>query len=140
MFHWETSRRVLSFVSFYGRRFRCLSLKTEPHKCHLFKDSKNWYTSSKSALSVHLPPVAGSLKTSLPRSCRYSDDTTARKDPKIFEDDIYPTYVPRNGESVEVKRARLLYQSRQDIVLSFCAILFSIVLTVFSLSLFVTGN
>jgi len=35
-----------------------------------------------------------------------------KKDPDIFEDDIYPMYVPRNGESVEVKRARLLYQSR----------------------------
>ena len=31
---------------------------------------------------------------------------------EISEDDLYPGYIPRTGESVEVKRARLLYQSR----------------------------
>ena len=31
---------------------------------------------------------------------------------QVSEDDLYPGYIPRSGESVEVKRARLLYQSR----------------------------
>ena len=31
---------------------------------------------------------------------------------KLSEDDLYPQYAPREGESEQVKRARLLYQSR----------------------------